>query len=247
MSRPSLSSSSNTPADLNSGVWIAKTPSEPRPDGSIKPPQRRLRLSLHCDAALSWGKLVLIALALAGMIFYIAQRDEAAIQEAIQNAETRVLQSALAGARRAPPGVRRSKLAQRIGDKNLKQHEFNDHYLCGSVENIRLDEVASKSLALAVVTYRAPKSLAHSMKTWYKTGLLEMAEEKFIFINSPSQVCSLDFRSGWFFLFLIFGLIWLWQEDMDIANSYGFTIFTTTEQGGNIMAGPSLAYLVGNR
>ena len=192
MSRPSLSHSGSN-GELRSGIWIAKTPSAPKSDGSVDPPKRRLRVSWHCDAALSWDKLCFIVLALLGLVFYIAQKDEAAIQSAIENAESRVLRSARTALDSSSkdvslPRAKRSKLARAMGESNLKLHSFKDHYLCGHTANVSVDEVASKSLALAVVTYKAPKSLAHSMKTWYKTGLLDMAEEKFIFINSPSQV-----------------------------------------------------------
>ena len=35
-------------------------------------------------------------------------------------------------------------------------------------------------------------------------------------------------------------------EDFAIAKEYNFDVYTTDERGGNIMAGPALAYLVGN-
>lgn len=85
-----------------------------------------------------------------------------------------------------------------------------------------VEQVATKTLALAVVSYHAPKSLHNSMKSWQRNGLLDVAEEKFIFLNAPTR------------------------QDLAVANHFGFRVFTTPLHGGNVMAGPALAFLVGN-
>lgn len=99
--------------------------------------------------------------------------------------------------------------------------EFDDHYLCGS-QAVTEGEVIKKKLALAVVSWRAPKSLRNSMESWRAGGLLDIADERMIFLNSPTP------------------------EDVAIARDFNFDIYTTEERDGNIMAGPSLAYLAGN-
>lgn len=100
--------------------------------------------------------------------------------------------------------------------------EFDeDSWHCGD-GSPTMEEVKTKTLALIAITYKAPLSLRASMVTWQTSGLLELADELILFINSPSK------------------------RDFDIAEEFGFTVMTTTEQNGNIMAGPALAYAVAN-
>lgn len=97
----------------------------------------------------------------------------------------------------------------------------DDHYMCGS-ERVTEEDVLRKKLALVAVTWRAPLSLRNSMLSWSRGGLLDIVDERMLFINSPTD------------------------EDYAIAREFAFDVYTTHERGGNIMAGPSLAYLVGN-
>jgi hypothetical protein len=99
--------------------------------------------------------------------------------------------------------------------------EFDDHYLCGEHEATEA-EVVKKKIALAAVTWNAPLSLRNAMVTWQKNGLLDIVDEKMLFINSPTA------------------------RDREIAAEFDFDVYTTDERHGNIMAGPSLGYLVGN-
>lgn len=96
-----------------------------------------------------------------------------------------------------------------------------DHYMCGGVD-VTEAEVLHKKLAIAAVTWRAPQSLRNSMQSWRDGGLLDIIDERMLFINSPTQ------------------------EDYDIAKEFEFDVYTTHERNGNIMAGPSIAYLAGN-
>lgn len=98
---------------------------------------------------------------------------------------------------------------------------FDDHYLCGSERPSEAD-VARKTVALAAISWRAPQSLRNSMASWAANGLLDIADERMIFLNSPTP------------------------EDVEIASSHGFDIYTTQEHDGNVMAGAALAYLAGN-
>lgn len=100
-------------------------------------------------------------------------------------------------------------------------HVFDDHYLCGDKE-VTEKEVMKKTFAIAAISWMAPQSLRHSMKTWQDNGLLDVADEKMIFLNSPQAA------------------------DRQIASDFDFDVYTTEEYNGNIKAGPSLAYLVGN-
>jgi hypothetical protein len=99
---------------------------------------------------------------------------------------------------------------------------IDDHYLCGDNVDVTEAEVIRKKLALVVITWRAPLSLRNSLRSWQENGLLELVDEKMLFINSPSE------------------------EDFSIAKEYDFDIYTTDERNGNVMAGPALTYLVGN-
>ena len=118
-----------------------------------------------------------------------------------------------------PDGV--SKLAEFVAP-NTALPATDDHYLCGDNADVTEAEVVRKKLAIVVITWRAPLSLRHSLKTWSEGGLLDLVDEKMLFINSPSQ------------------------EDFDIAKEYDFDVYTTEERNGNVMAGPALTYLVGN-
>jgi hypothetical protein len=99
---------------------------------------------------------------------------------------------------------------------------IDDHYLCGENVEVTEGDVLKKKLALVVVTWRAPLSLRHSLETWKANGLMDLVDEKMIFINSPQQV------------------------DYDLAKEYDLDVYITDERDGNIMAGPALTYLVGN-
>ncbi len=121
-----------------------------------------------------------------------------------------------------PDGI--SRIAEALAvDGKTAIADFDDHYLCGDNE-VKEGDMITKKVALAAVTWYAPKSLRNSMETWASGGLLDVMDEKMIFINSsPSKA-----------------------EDETIAREFDFDIYTTEEHGGNIMAGPSIAYLVGN-
>jgi len=118
-----------------------------------------------------------------------------------------------------PPGAM-SKLAEAISP-NTALADFDDHYLCGD-RDVSEAEVTRKTIALAAISWMAPKSLRNSMESWRMNGLLDIADEKMIFLNSPTA------------------------EDRSIASEFGFDVYTTDERAGNVMAGPSLAYLAGN-
>jgi hypothetical protein len=113
-----------------------------------------------------------------------------------------------------------SRLAEAMAPYT-QMHDFDDHYLCGTHEATE-SETIKKTIALAAISWMAPLSLRHSMESWRDNGLLDIVDEKMIFLNSPTQA------------------------DYDIAKEFDFDVYVTDEHGGNIMAGPSLAYLVGN-
>jgi hypothetical protein len=119
-----------------------------------------------------------------------------------------------------PDGV--SRLSEYLAPNTALVPEVSDHYLCGENTEVTESEVVRKKLAIAVVTWRAPLSLRHSLESWRDNGLLDLVDEKMIFINSPQQV------------------------DFDLAREFDFDVYTTEERDGNIMAGPALTYLVGN-
>ena len=114
-----------------------------------------------------------------------------------------------------------SRLAASLGAQRATAAVFDEHYLCGG-ESPPLAKVARKTIALAAISWRAPLSLRNSMASWAANGLLDIADERMIFLNSATP------------------------EDYEIAAEHGFDVYTTDEHGGNVMAGPSLAYLVGN-
>jgi hypothetical protein len=118
-----------------------------------------------------------------------------------------------------PNGV--SKLAEALAP-HTELAPFDDHYLCGKDSIDLEDVVVKKKIAIAAVTWKAPLSLRNSLESWKRGGLLDLVDERMLFINSPSD------------------------EDLLIAKEYDFDIYTTNEHDGNIMAGPALAYLVGN-
>lgn len=118
----------------------------------------------------------------------------------------------------APGGI--SRLAESLAP-NTQLADFDDHYLCGETP-VTEEEVIRKTVALAAVTWRAPLSLRNSMESWRRGGLLDIVDERMLFINSPTD------------------------EDYAIAKEYDFDVYTTEERNGNIMAGPSLGYLAGN-
>lgn len=118
-----------------------------------------------------------------------------------------------------PDGI--SKLAEALAPQT-ELPEFDDHYLCGNGEGLTEVDVIKKKLAIAAISWRAPKSLRNSMESWRSGGLLDIVDERMIFLNSPTE------------------------EDRAIAAEFDFDVYTTDEHNGNVMAGPSIAYLTGN-
>ena len=118
-----------------------------------------------------------------------------------------------------PDGI--SRLAEAVAPET-RLPPIDDHYMCGEEGIVTEADVMRKKLAIAVITWAAPLSLRNSMESWRRGGLLDIVDERMIFINSPTE------------------------EDRGIAKEYGFDVYTTPERGGNIMAGPALAYLMGN-
>lgn len=113
----------------------------------------------------------------------------------------------------APGGL--SRLAEAVAAEGSLA-EFDDHYLCGDKPLVEA-EVIKLKLALAAVSWMAPLSLRNSMESWRKSGLLDIADERMLFLNSPTD------------------------EDRAIAREYDFDVYTTDEHNGNIMAGPSVS------
>ena len=85
-----------------------------------------------------------------------------------------------------------------------------------------LELAARRTIALGVVTYRAPESLRHSLESWRRSGLLDLVDERMVFANDPSAV------------------------DVALAKEFGLDFYATGEFGGNVMIGGAVTYLVGN-
>jgi hypothetical protein len=117
-----------------------------------------------------------------------------------------------------PDGI--SKLAEALAP-NTELPAFDDHYLCGAVP-VSEGELLKKKIALAAISWRAPKSLRNSMESWRAGGLLDVVDERMIFLNSPTD------------------------EDVAIAREFDFDVYTTDEQNGNVLVGPAVSYLTGN-
>lgn len=100
-----------------------------------------------------------------------------------------------------PGGV--SKLAEALAPHTTLA-QFDDHYLCGD-HDAEEAEVVRKTIALAAISWRAPLSLRNSMESWRAGGLLDIVDEKMIFLNSPTD------------------------EDIAIAKEFDFDIYVTDE------------------
>lgn len=75
---------------------------------------------------------------------------------------------------------------------------------------------------MATITYKAPLSFRNSLESWKKYGLLDIVDERMLFINSPTDV------------------------DRALGKEFGFDIYETQERNGNVLAAGGIAYLVGN-
>ena len=109
----------------------------------------------------------------------------------------------------SPPGSL-SRLAEAVAPEGSLA-QFDDHYLCGEKPLVEA-EVLKLKLALAAVSWMAPRSLRNSMESWRASGLLDIADERMIFLNSPTP------------------------EDFAIAAEFEFDVYTTDEHDGNISA-----------
>lgn len=228
----------------------SRTAGKDKPGGVMFSPTKDGRIYLHlsCAATLSRGKVAFLGLTLLTLIGYVFSPsifgESNALKRRVRELEARMtkkvhwllehrehLQEHLKsqweprvhedGKKHLlshPDGI--SKLAEALAP-NTELPEFDDHYLCGSHPATEA-EVIKKKLALAAISYRAPKSLRNSMESWRAGGLLDIVDERMLFLNSPSD------------------------EDWEIAREYDFDVYTTDEHHGNVMVGPSIAYLTGN-
>lgn len=99
---------------------------------------------------------------------------------------------------------------------------FPAHVLVGLQLQVTEADVIKKKIAIAAISWRAPLSLRNSMESWRAGGLLDIVDERMIFLNSPTD------------------------EDRAIAAAFDFDVYTTEEHGGNVLVGAAMAYLVGN-
>jgi hypothetical protein len=120
-----------------------------------------------------------------------------------------------------PPGGI-SRLAESLAPRTALADFDDGSYLCGSGEGVTEGGMIQRTLALAAVSYRAPLSLGNAMASWADGGLLDIIDERMLFLNAPTE------------------------EDREIGRRFDFDIYETDERGGNVMAGPAIAYLVGN-
>jgi hypothetical protein len=75
----------------------------------------------------------------------------------------------------------------------LKDQTTINHPYCGNIyknndnstNNKWKKEFTSKSFGLAALNYHTPLSLVNSMRTWNKTGFLDMMNEKIVILNDP--------------------------------------------------------------
>ena len=98
-----------------------------------------------------------------------------------------------------PDGL--SRLAEALAP-NTEMAEFDDHYMCGAVPASEADTI-KKKVALAAVSWRAPLSLRNSMESWRAGGLLDIVDERMLFLNAPTD------------------------EDRAIAAEFDFDVYTT--------------------
>jgi hypothetical protein len=225
-------SSSAGSKDKPGGVMFASTK-----DG-------RVYLHLSCAATLSRGKVALLAATLLVLLGYVFSPsifgESNALKRRVRELEARMskrvhwllqhrehLQEHMRGGsaewaprRHAdgrmhllshPDGI--SKLAEALAPAT-ELPAFDDHYLCGTGAPTEGD-VIKKKVALAAISWRAPKSLRNSMESWREGGLLDVVDERMIFLNSPTD------------------------EDRAIAEEFGFDVYTTDEHNGNVLVGVS--------
>lgn len=198
----------------------------PMPEGtSLRcTPDGRVVTSVNCMLSLSQGKCCVVVLSIVAAILVLALSGSRAIQGSRppwSTASPPRGDSGRLGAPLVPTGSTRglSKIAQALPGVVLPP--LADHFLCGE-NDPSPDELARKTLAIIVITWRAPRSLENSLRSWRSGGLLDIADELIMFINSPTA------------------------RDRALAAEYGFSVLTTHEHHGNIMAGPALGYAVGN-
>ena len=96
-----------------------------------------------------------------------------------------------------------------------------------------LELAARRTIALAAVTFRSPLSLARSLASWRRAGLLDLVDERMLFVNrgaAGDAGADADFAA-----------------ELALARDFGFDVYTAGDEfDGNVMAGPALAYLAGN-
>ena len=190
---------------------------------------RQFVCSCNCAVALSPGKLIVGILSLttcfALLTWSVSLRGltpddiAAATRDTLSSLHINVRGARNHSSSSTTQAVKFSRLSQVYKDRKL--HDFYPHYLCG--ENpITQKDVDKLTLAIVAISYRAPLSLGNALRSWEKNGLHDIADEKVLFLNAPQP------------------------KDFELGEKYGYRIMTTKEHHGNIMAGPALAYAVGN-
>ena len=117
-----------------------------------------------------------------------------------------------------------SRLAEALAPAT-ETNDFDDHYLCGSHDATE-GEVIKKKLAIAAVSWMAPKSLRNSMESWRAGGLLDVVDERMLFQNRGDVENDAGARADA-------------EAEAALAREFGLDLYSTGagDFGGNVMAG----------
>lgn len=59
--------------------------------------------------------------------------------------------------------------------------------VCHGKSSIDMDKVAKRRIALVTISYKTPQSLMNSVKSWRRAGLLDMVDDKIMWLNAPTD------------------------------------------------------------
>ena len=91
------------------------------------------------------------------------------------------------GPRHPMSGEAMARVLARPWPKDVYAETSSNSKLCHGRKPVNLTALAARRVCLVVVSYRAPLSLANSVRSWHAAGLLDLVDDKIMWLNAATD------------------------------------------------------------
>ena len=91
------------------------------------------------------------------------------------------------GPRHPMSGEAMARVLARPWPKDVYTETSSNSKLCHGRKPVNLTALAARRVCLVVVSYRAPLSLANSVRSWHAAGLLDLVDDKIMWLNAATD------------------------------------------------------------